>query len=795
MEGLNTLYEMALEELPTEEQALQGTGLGANSQDDADSEDGGGSDGGGSDGGGSDGGGSDGGGSDSESSNNEGGITLQTIRDGVVGDSTRETYYGDIINFLKWTAEHHRDWLTARGRQLIPHIFLERPNEGIRDRSKRIRRQFIALLRQAETHPLLNVAAVTPDGYMEYLVGLRHPRHGGLLGKSAYGNKRSSLFHLFRLHNKRGFPEEFRLQLGNLFKGFFRQLPRQGRNRSTVTPSGQPSSSILSVKEGKDAMSVELYNRICEWFLTWGTLAGVFSHCFLVLSWNLACRSNNTAYIHLADISWATLFDTFDIYFAHMKTDQTGTDSKYPRHLYANPTNPLVCPVFALGLYFSTSFNAPVDLGSPLFPGSDQHSRFGDLLQKVLGEHEEELQAMGFKKQDIGTHSIRKGAVSYLASLVGGPPAASTCIRAGWTMGKVRDIYMRYVASGDQFVGRSLSLLPIMGIKFGASPPFFVPAWEEWGDGIAQAQMPMVAVVPHFRRVTLMCTASLLYHRQFVLASLPDNHVIRSSYVFRNAQVLSTVGENQDIVTVTYPWDDTTHTFSGIPPHTVLLQEMERMRIQQQNLADTFEEKVRTAIDEAGLSGTGVTERRLTNMFDGFARELREQLSGLGVDGTRTSQQRERVETGTGYEWHYYDGKIHRVPKDWRFPRVGVLDCWRQWWIGDSVRNVPPLRNLKAADLAHLDSIPLSPEEMHGRSGRHRTKRRPARKIYSDMAFLMNYITDKVVANGMMPEEITISSVDAMYLGVAEEFGGGQRNAQKKWNTLVKELRIKQRQG
>ena len=219
------------------------------------------------------------------------------------------------------------------------------------------------------------------------------------------------------------------------------------------------------------------------------------------------------------------------------------------------------------------------------------------------------------------------------------------------------------------------------------------------------------------------------------------------------------------------------------------------MRIQQQNLADTFEEKVRTAIDEAGLSGTGVTKRRLTNMFDGFARELREQLSGLGMEETRTLQQRERVETGTGYEWHYYDGKIHRVPKDWRFPRVGVLDCWRQWWIGDSVRNVPPLRNLKAADLAHLDSIPLSPEEMHGRSGRHKTKRRPARKIYSDMAFLMNYITEKVVANGAMPEEITISSVDAMYLGVAEAFGGGKQNAQKKWTTLVKELRIKLRQG
>ena len=58
MEGFNTLYAMALKELPTEEQAVQGTGLGdnsavevgeedANSQGDAnnkDSKDGGGLD-------------------------------------------------------------------------------------------------------------------------------------------------------------------------------------------------------------------------------------------------------------------------------------------------------------------------------------------------------------------------------------------------------------------------------------------------------------------------------------------------------------------------------------------------------------------------------------------------------------------------------------------------------------------------------------------------------------------------------------------------------------------------------
>ena len=39
------------------------------------------------------------------------------------------------------------------------------------------------------------------------------------------------------------------------------------------------------------------------------------------------------------------------------------------------------------------------------------------------------MRLLGFEVTDIGTHSIRKGAISYLASLPGGPPIAAVCIR------------------------------------------------------------------------------------------------------------------------------------------------------------------------------------------------------------------------------------------------------------------------------------------------------------------------------------------------------------------------------
>ena len=52
----------------------------------------------------------------------------------------------------------------------------------------------------------------------------------------------------------------------------------------------------------------------------------------------------------------------------------------------------------------------------------------------------------------------------------------------------------------------------------------------------------------------------------------------------------------------------------------------------------------------------------------------------------------------------------------------------------------------------------------------------------------MNYQMEEVVANGTIADEITVSSVDAMFMGVSEEFGGGTQNAQKKWNTVVIEI-------
>ena len=91
------------------------------------------------------------------------------------------------------------------------------------------------------------------------------------------------------------------------------------------------------------------------------------------------------------------------------------------------------------------------------------------MLSCLIRDHEAEVSELGVNPQMIGTHSIRKGAVTYLSSLPGGPSNLSACIRAGWTMGAVN--YMRYLSSGDQFVGRCLKMLPLLQMEVALSSP------------------------------------------------------------------------------------------------------------------------------------------------------------------------------------------------------------------------------------------------------------------------------------------------------------------------------------
>jgi hypothetical protein len=327
-------------------------------------------------------------------------VTVATCRDNIISENTLKCYVCDTIHLCRWINTTHPEWYTPYGRIAITDIYNRRPDEKPGVHRLRMTTSVTELIRNAGTNPWLHMHLMTASEYMSYLVKVRKKdADGNFLSNSSYGNKRSALYHLFRVHNQTGYSEVFRRELANL-------------------------DNMAGAREGKEPMSVELYKSLCRWLLDYGTRDGIFAYSYLILTWNLACRAGNTARITYQDMTWTESFDSFSIYFSHSKTDQLGEEAKYPRHVYSNPLVPLICPILSLSVYFTSCFNTSQQPNEKIFPGNGQASRFSTILNKVIQENGGEVYRMGYEPGVLGTHSIRKGAVSYLASLPGGPPAA-----------------------------------------------------------------------------------------------------------------------------------------------------------------------------------------------------------------------------------------------------------------------------------------------------------------------------------------------------------------------------------
>ena len=105
------------------------------------------------------------------------------------------------------------------------------------------------------------------------------------------------------------------------------------------------------------------------------------------------------------------------IFFSsQMKNDQMAEKPRDPRHIYANPLIPEICPILALAIFW-LCFGF-VERETQLFPGSNQYERFRKYLARVvLYEHIlEELERRGLDPKEIASHSMRKGATGYTAS-------------------------------------------------------------------------------------------------------------------------------------------------------------------------------------------------------------------------------------------------------------------------------------------------------------------------------------------------------------------------------------------
>ena len=784
-------------------------------------------------------------------------ITTQQMVDGVVRPKVMDGFMREIMKLARYAIAEKPEWITEFGRDRSIAIAIRRPGEGKRAHGRRMKDDWMAVLRNAMNEPLFNINNITAEDYADYLGQQVHYRTGANLSPGGYSGKRSAMHHLFRCHNGYGFPPIWESELRRFYSGLTRVVASRNTRHARQAIRGQPhpderrnrhdanqqaneedddddsAASFVDsdderedMKSGREPCTPQLYQFICRKALEWGTIEGIFLACFVVWTWNLACRGHNTAKVKFGHMSWSNPSDALGVKFKHTKTDQSGKEKRKKRALYSNVFAPEIDIVFVTALYLATCFQSRQGGGNLLFPGTDpegQASRAADLLKKLLKEHQDYIEGvLGYDTiDDIGIHSFRKGVATYLASLPGGPSPAAICLRAGWAMGKIKDIYFRWMSTGDEFVGRVSSLLSMFKKDFAVSQVQFDSSVDGvWILNTVKACFPFFHEIRGFKSILRNCLASLCYHREFV-ASLPPGHLAHNIPIFRRPEMLEPVDMHQ--TRLLYSWEtEGGYTASGVPPHIKELVEIEDMKKKLATMSEDIERRVVEGVTDyfnRQQIGEDFTRQELhvmlqeasSNTINSVVKEVMTEISekfdtiiekfeGV-VPAHLNPNQNGGPPRPPPRPVNLAGGTFTRLPLNWRFPCGTCLDLWMQWCMDDTAGNVPALRKCAAKDFSFLDTAELLENENRGRRGpkpkargdQAEPARRPSSKTFSDIKYLCKFIQSKAERDPTInASDYSLNNVMTMFdlsRPVIERATNSRRGRQQaKWRTTVGHL-------
>jgi hypothetical protein len=146
--------------------------------------------------------------------------------------------------------------------------------------------------------------------------------------------------------------------------------------------------------------------------------------------------------------------------------------------------------------------------------------------------------------ESFGTHSIRKGTVTHIATgSTSCPPFASICLCANWAMPGVMNPYINFENAGEKFVGQCVSGRSRLSKEFAASPPYFdfinctradkkrnIASLDAW---IRQRMLVATQLNDEVFALFKMCLASFLYyHGKFLNETLHSKSCLRRTSHF-----------------------------------------------------------------------------------------------------------------------------------------------------------------------------------------------------------------------------------------------------------------------
>ena len=526
--------------------------------------------------------------------------------------------------------------------------------------------------------------------------------------------------------------------------------------------------------------------------------------------------------------------DSLVFQFAKSKGHQNGEEHVGPWHLYANPEEPHICVVLSLARYLFT-YPQLLKEGASLFQGTSQYSRYAKLFLQVVSENKFELQELGVEDGDLGTHSCRKGVATMVAAgCTVSPPIVSICVRAGWVMGGVKDRYLKRESAGDQYVGRCAAGLDQLCKGFAVSPPYFdfttideelerARLEKSIKDWLHSRVMEDGELSTSSKHIIWSCFASICYHHTFLTNTLHEESTFRASLFYKDIPE-----EFLKIARIAYPWEATSDTpkLTGIPPHVLLMAEIEEMKNKFEKLNVTFKGDMNDALDERGVGGseyhtncilkaikkseaamlnrmTSEVSTRISSEDSGGPLLIRNEEFELqnvseGIDSeelrnggrigdasralvaTRTRHIQDTLLSSRRLRMGYHHGRLQVLPPRWTFPKMNIKQLVDNWYIGNKKESIPPMKLLQPLHVQHL--------------GTSRNKNAGRVKL-RQMKCVMNQLESYAKTEGIYeddPSKWNSEYTTKIWEVIGDKYinsrFGGKRIAEMSWKTLYNKM-------
>ena len=400
--------------------------------------------------------------------------------------------------------------------------------------------------------------------------------------------------------------------------------------------------------------------------------------------------------------------------------------------------------------------------------------------------------------------------------------------------GGVEDRYLKRESAGDQYVGRCAAGLDQLSKRFSFSPPYFdftatnealeraclKKRIEGWLYSRIMEEGELSASSKH---IVWTCFASICFHHSYLTHKLHEECSFRASLLFRDIP-----DEFLSIARVAYPWDSTADTpkITGVPPHVLLMAEIEELKIKFQALQIHIKSDMKDALDERGVgssefhtnsileaikesetrmlstvssatcpslisednSGTFIItdeDSALTNVTEGISEDdlsnggcIQDESEALVNRRTRTIQ--DALLSSRRLRMGYHNGRLQVLPPKWTFPTMNIKQLVDNWYVGSKKHCVPPLKLLEPLHVQHLGT---THNKNHGR-----VKLRQMKMI---MTKFEEYATTEGVYDGN-PAKWTSEYCTKLWEAVGDKYINsrfrGNRTVEMSWKTLYNKM-------